>query len=136
MPGTVACGVCFGLEFLLILVWRVLLVMRNKRRAKRLEELGISEEERVERGKQLGEQDATDFENIYVSFIVQFGFPKGMLTSLSSSDIPCSLLRGQMCVVLQEVHVSVRIGCRVGPRLACFLDASDPAASPAVDKDV
>ncbi|KAK7964292.1 major facilitator superfamily transporter [Apiospora saccharicola] len=68
VPGTVACGVCFGLEFLLILVWRVLLVMRNKRRAKRLQELGISEEERVERGKQLGEQDATDFENIYVSF--------------------------------------------------------------------
>ncbi|KAK8079162.1 major facilitator superfamily transporter [Apiospora phragmitis] len=68
VPGTTACGVCFGLEFLLILVWRILLVMRNKRRAKRLQELGISEEERVERGKQLGEQDATDFENIYFRY--------------------------------------------------------------------
>ncbi|KAK7912093.1 major facilitator superfamily transporter [Apiospora marii] len=68
VPGTVACGVCFGLEFLLIVVWRVLLVMRNKRRAKHLQELGISEEERIERGKQLGEQDATDFENIYFRY--------------------------------------------------------------------
>ncbi|KAK8062293.1 major facilitator superfamily transporter [Apiospora hydei] len=68
VPGTTACGICFGLEFLLIVVWRVLLVMRNKRRAKRLQELGISEEERVERGKQLGEQDATDFENIYFRY--------------------------------------------------------------------
>ncbi|KAK6859243.1 major facilitator superfamily transporter [Apiospora arundinis] len=68
VPGTTACGVCFALEFLLILIWRVLLVTRNKRRVKRLQELGISEEERVERGKQLGEQDATDFENIYFRY--------------------------------------------------------------------
>ena len=42
--------------------------MRNKRREKRLQEMGVSEDERVARGKLLGEQDATDFENIYVSF--------------------------------------------------------------------
>lgn len=41
--------------------------MRNRRREKWLGEQGITEEERVERGKQLGEQDHTDFENPYVS---------------------------------------------------------------------
>lgn len=114
MPGTVACGVCFGLEFLLILVWRVLLVMRNKRRAKRLQELGISEEERVERGKQLGEQDATDFENIYVSLDPDLPPLESKLTTLSSSDIPCN------SCVKSHCKKGAR-GCRVGPGLACFL---------------
>lgn len=41
--------------------------MRNRRREKNLREQGITEEERVERGKELGEQDCTDFENPYVS---------------------------------------------------------------------
>lgn len=92
MPGTTACGVCFALEFLLILVWRILLVTRNKRREKHLQDLGISEEERVERGKQLGEQDATDFENIYVSFGPIHTFPQTKLTTVSSSAIQCSLV--------------------------------------------
>ena len=30
-------------------------------------EMGVSEEERTRRGKEMGEQDCTDFENIYVS---------------------------------------------------------------------
>lgn len=67
IPGTIACGVCFGLEFLLIVTWRTVYVMRNKRREERLREMGVSEEERVAQGKLLGGQDATDFENIYVS---------------------------------------------------------------------
>lgn len=68
IPGTIGCGICFGLEFLLIAAWRTVYVMRNKRREQRLREMGVSEEERVAQGKLLGEQDATDFENIYVSF--------------------------------------------------------------------
>jgi len=34
-----------------------------------LREQGVSEEERIKRGKELGEQDVTDFENPYVSQI-------------------------------------------------------------------
>ena len=58
---------CFGLELLLIVIWRALLVLRNKRRDKMMVDMGISEEERARRGREMGEQDCTDFENIYVS---------------------------------------------------------------------
>ncbi|KAI0880641.1 MFS general substrate transporter [Annulohypoxylon maeteangense] len=68
IPGTAACAVCFGLEFFLLVAWRVILVTRNRRREKQLAEQGISEEERIERGKQLGEQDCTDFENPYFRY--------------------------------------------------------------------
>ncbi|ORY54937.1 MFS general substrate transporter [Pseudomassariella vexata] len=68
IPGTIGCAICFGLEFLLIALWRSVYVMRNKRRAKKLREEGVSEEERLARAKVLGEQDATDFENIYFQY--------------------------------------------------------------------
>jgi hypothetical protein len=41
--------------------------MRNRRRDRELREQGITEEERVAKGKDLGEQDYTDFQNPYVS---------------------------------------------------------------------
>ncbi|KAI0109342.1 MFS general substrate transporter [Hypoxylon sp. NC0597] len=66
--GTIGCAVCFGIEFFLLILWRVVLVMRNRRRDKQLREQGLTEEERVERGKQLGEQDYTDFENPYFRY--------------------------------------------------------------------
>ncbi|KAK6951236.1 hypothetical protein Daesc_007767 [Daldinia eschscholtzii] len=65
IPGTAGCAVCFGLEFIVLIAWRIVLVMRNWRREKWLRDQGITEEERVERGKRLGEQDCTDFENPY-----------------------------------------------------------------------
>ncbi|OTB02783.1 hypothetical protein M426DRAFT_191565 [Hypoxylon sp. CI-4A] len=68
IPGTVGCAVCFGIEFVLLVAWRIILVMRNRRREKLLQGQGISEEERVLRGKQLGEQDYTDFENPYFRY--------------------------------------------------------------------
>ncbi|KAI0376190.1 MFS general substrate transporter [Hypomontagnella monticulosa] len=68
IPGTAGCAVCFGLEFILLIVWRLVLVMRNRRRDTLLREQGITEEQRVERGKQLGEQDCTDFENPYFRY--------------------------------------------------------------------
>ncbi|KAI4863509.1 MFS general substrate transporter [Hypoxylon rubiginosum] len=67
IPGTAGCAVCFALELVTIIAWRIVLVMRNRRREKHLREQGITEEERVERGKQLGGQDCTDFQNPYVS---------------------------------------------------------------------
>jgi ACS family allantoate permease-like MFS transporter len=61
--------VCFGLQFLLIGAWRSLLVIRNKRRDKAAESDGLTAEDRIRRGKELGEQDATDFENPHVSAV-------------------------------------------------------------------
>lgn len=65
--GTVACAVCFALQFLLLVTWRVVYVLRNRRRQKQWEQDGLSEEDRVARGQELGEQDTTDFQNPYVS---------------------------------------------------------------------
>ncbi|KAI1203407.1 MFS general substrate transporter [Nemania serpens] len=68
IPGTTGCAVSFGLEFLVIVMWRLTLVLRNRRREKLLREQGLTEEERVAKAKLLGEQDCTDFENIYFRY--------------------------------------------------------------------
>ncbi|CAN8095405.1 unnamed protein product [Discula destructiva] len=68
IPGTIGCAVCFGLEFILIVLWRTTLVLRNKRREKMMLELGVSEEERIKRGKEYGEKDSTDFNNPYFRY--------------------------------------------------------------------
>ncbi|KAF3765793.1 MFS general substrate transporter [Cryphonectria parasitica EP155] len=65
VPGTVGCAVCFGLEFLLFIAWRLVYVFRNRRRQRAWAREGISEELRVARAKELGEQDTTDFRNPY-----------------------------------------------------------------------
>lgn len=67
VPGTVACAICFALDFFLFITWRLIYVFRNRRRQRRFEQEGISEEERVRRAQELGEQDTTDFKNPYVS---------------------------------------------------------------------
>lgn len=69
IPGTIGCAVCFGLEFCLIVIWRFTLVMRNRRRDKMMAEQGMTEEERIKKGKEMGEQDFTDFQNPYVSLV-------------------------------------------------------------------
>lgn len=56
-------------------MWRLTLVLRNRRREKLLLEQGLTEEERVAKAKLLGEQDYTDFENIYVSLLNYFFSP-------------------------------------------------------------
>lgn len=68
IPGTIGCCVSFGIEFLLLLTWRFVLVRRNKRRDALMQSDGLTEEERVKRGKEFGEQDYTDFENPYFRY--------------------------------------------------------------------
>lgn len=67
VSGTVGCAVCFALQFITINLWRLVYVFRNRRTQKRLAREGVSEEERISRGQELGQQDATDFQNPYVS---------------------------------------------------------------------
>lgn len=69
IPGTVGCAVCFGLQVLVIILWRVTLVLRNKRRDRTMLTDGLSPEERARRAKEMGEDDMTDFSNPYVSFV-------------------------------------------------------------------
>lgn len=70
VPGTVGCAICIALEFFLVVVWRLVYVLRNRRTLERLAQDGVSDEERIRRGQEMGQQDATDFENPYVSCIV------------------------------------------------------------------
>ena len=59
---------CLALNFLVIAAWRTLFVMRNRRRDRKMREEGVSEADRIARGKELGQMDYTDIENPYVSF--------------------------------------------------------------------
>ncbi|KAI1376812.1 MFS general substrate transporter [Hypoxylon crocopeplum] len=68
VPGTIGCAICLGLEMLLLLLWRTILVMRNRRRDRRMGELGISEEDSVNTGKEMGEQDYTDLQNPFFRY--------------------------------------------------------------------
>ncbi|KAJ2979252.1 hypothetical protein NUW58_g7249 [Xylaria curta] len=68
IPGTIGCAIAFGLEFLVIAIWRLTLVVRNRQRDKLLHEQGFTEEDRVAKAKLLGEQDYTDMENIYFRY--------------------------------------------------------------------
>ncbi|KAK0504523.1 MFS general substrate transporter [Armillaria luteobubalina] len=61
--GTIGCCACFGLEFLIIIAWRTILVSRNGRRDKEMLTDGLTPEEREMQGKINGESDMTDFEN-------------------------------------------------------------------------
>lgn len=83
VPGIITCAVCFALEFLLLVTWRVIYVLRNRRRQKQWEQDGISEDERVARGKVLGEQDTTDFKNPYVNALApDKALPFSLLTTI------------------------------------------------------
>jgi hypothetical protein len=63
IPGTITCCVCFGLEVILIIVWRLWYMYENKRRDRLAAESGLSEEELKQMGMQLGMQDKTDLQN-------------------------------------------------------------------------
>lgn len=71
VPGTVGCAVCFALQFVIINVWRLVYVLRNRRTRKRLAAEGVGEE-RVSRGQEMGQLDTTDFQNPYVSCTVHW----------------------------------------------------------------
>ncbi|GAB7331297.1 hypothetical protein MBLNU13_g02744t2 [Cladosporium sp. NU13] len=63
IPGTIGAGVSLGLEFLLIVIWRVYYMWQNRRRDKKALESGITKEEQERLGRELGEIDTTDMAN-------------------------------------------------------------------------
>jgi ACS family allantoate permease-like MFS transporter len=68
VPGVVGCAICFGLEFAVLVCWRIVLVLRNRRLDKVIATDGLTEEERALRAKKMGEEDKTDFENPYFRY--------------------------------------------------------------------
>ena len=63
--GTAVTAILLGLQILVIIAWRIYLVRENRRRAREIERMGISEQEAEKRGQVLGVQDVTDRKNIF-----------------------------------------------------------------------
>ncbi|KAK1703412.1 major facilitator superfamily transporter [Colletotrichum lupini] len=101
-PGTIGCAICFGIQFALILTWRFVLVRRNKQRDAAMAVDGLTVEERAKRGKELGEQDYTDFENPYVSA------PGLICCSLFANIEPAVPLHTLECLRVEYSPVSFR----------------------------
>ena len=68
ITGTVICAIVFGIEFLLCLAWRFWYIHQNRRRARLVAESEMSREEQERQGRIYGEQDKTDFENVYFRY--------------------------------------------------------------------
>ena len=63
VSGTVACCVAFGLEAILLLLWRFWYMYENRRRDRLAAESGLSKEEQGRLGRKMGEKDFTDWQN-------------------------------------------------------------------------
>lgn len=63
IPGTIGCGICFGLNFILVIIWRYYYVWQNKRRDRAAAASGMSAKEQEAAGRELGELNVTDMKN-------------------------------------------------------------------------
>ncbi|KAI0399851.1 major facilitator superfamily domain-containing protein [Xylaria palmicola] len=68
--GLTVSGILYGIEFFSMILWRSYYVLQNKRRAKIVEEMGISAEESERLGRLNAEADMTDLENIHFRYQV------------------------------------------------------------------
>ncbi|KAF9878393.1 hypothetical protein CkaCkLH20_03885 [Colletotrichum karsti] len=65
IPGLTVCAILFGVEAVLMSLWRLHYSVQNRRRAKKIAESGLSEEECRRQGLLNAEDDMTDFDNIH-----------------------------------------------------------------------
>lgn len=68
VSGTIACCICFMLEAIIILLWRLWYMRENRRRDRIVAESGLTKEEQMQKGEELGEQDVTDLQNPYFRY--------------------------------------------------------------------
>ncbi|KAJ3526039.1 hypothetical protein NM208_g11373 [Fusarium decemcellulare] len=66
--GLTACAVLYCVEFCSMATWRFYYIWENRRRAKMIQEQGITEEESERLGKGNAEADMTDRENIHFKY--------------------------------------------------------------------
>lgn len=66
IPGLTGCAVVYGIEVMLMSLWRTWYWYQNKRRDNKVLEMGLSPEECGRMGMVAAEEDMTDFENVYV----------------------------------------------------------------------
>ncbi|KAH7234246.1 major facilitator superfamily domain-containing protein [Fusarium solani] len=68
VPSMIICGVMYALECVLFILWRFYYIVQNRRRAKLVEEMGLTPEESAHQGQINGEMDVTDWENIHFRY--------------------------------------------------------------------
>ncbi|KAK4504848.1 hypothetical protein PRZ48_002811 [Zasmidium cellare] len=68
IPGTVGSCVALGLEFLLIVAWRFYYMWQNWKRDKAAAASGLSREEQERIGREMGEANCTDLENVHFRY--------------------------------------------------------------------
>ena len=68
VSGTVSCSICFILEAIVILLWRLWYMWENRRRDRLVAESSLTKEEQAQRGQELGERDVTDLQNPYFRY--------------------------------------------------------------------
>ncbi|KAF7532051.1 hypothetical protein G7054_g8314 [Neopestalotiopsis clavispora] len=66
--GIIGCATCFVIDAIVIILWRLLYVWRNRRNDKFVREEGISSEDRALRAQEYGKQDKTDLQNPYFTY--------------------------------------------------------------------
>ncbi|KAK4080977.1 hypothetical protein Trihar35433_2082 [Trichoderma harzianum] len=68
VPALVVCGIMYAVQCILFVLWRLHYVSQNRRRAKKIAEMGITPEESIYQGKINGESDMTDWQNIHFRY--------------------------------------------------------------------
>lgn len=68
IPGTTGACICLGLEFVLICSWRAYYVWQNDRRDKAAAASGLSKEQQEAIGREMGERNCTDMENMHFRY--------------------------------------------------------------------
>lgn len=63
IPGTIAIAICVGVEFFAILAWKFWLVYQNRSKARQIQAMNLTEEEKEKQGQILGAEDTTDMKN-------------------------------------------------------------------------
>lgn len=66
--GTTGACICLGSEFVLICAWRAYYVWQNRRRDKAALASGLSKEQQEAIGREMGENNCTDLENIHFRY--------------------------------------------------------------------
>jgi len=68
IPGTIAIACCVGVEFFVVVGWKLWLVYQNKKRAAIIKDMNITAEEAERRGQVLGAEDTTDMKNVFFEY--------------------------------------------------------------------
>lgn len=68
IPGLTGCGVVYGIEFSLVVLWRMYYSYQNSSREKRVAAMGLDAEECRKMGLLNAEEDMDDFENVFFRY--------------------------------------------------------------------